>query len=77
MGTDGQTIKQSNGWTNRQIFTQFSGISSHSLRGVQIWAFSSVKETVDIFVVQQHVGPKLVLFYWETVTLNIDLLLQN
>jgi hypothetical protein len=36
----GQMDKQTNKWTNRwmdgQIFTQYSGISSHSLRGVQI-----------------------------------------
>jgi hypothetical protein len=36
-----------------------------------------VKEIADIFVVQRHVGPKLVLFYRETKSLDIVSLLQN
>jgi hypothetical protein len=31
-----QTDKQTNGWMDGQIFTQYSGISSHSLMGVWI-----------------------------------------
>jgi hypothetical protein len=33
---DKQTNKQMDGWTDGQIFTQYSGISSHSLMGVRI-----------------------------------------
>ncbi len=36
MGTDKQTNRWTNGQTNGQIFTQYSGINSHSLRGVWI-----------------------------------------
>jgi hypothetical protein len=39
MGTDGQTDKQTDRRTDGQIFTQYSGISSHSLRGVRIRLF--------------------------------------
>jgi hypothetical protein len=35
-----------------------------------------VKDTVDIFVVQQHVEPRLVLSHRERGTLDIILLLQ-
>ncbi len=34
--TDKQTGGQTDEWKNGQIFTQYSGISSHSLRGVWI-----------------------------------------
>ncbi len=37
MGTDGQTNKQQrDGWTDGQIFTKYSGVSPHSLKGVRI-----------------------------------------
>jgi hypothetical protein len=36
MGTDGQTNKQTDGRMDGQIFTRYSGISSHSFMGVWI-----------------------------------------
>jgi hypothetical protein len=52
MGTDGQTNKQTNG----QIFAQYlySGISSHSLRGVRIQNMVNANcgEDIDVIIAQ-------------------------
>ncbi len=39
--------------------------------------YPQVKENVNIFVVEQHVGLKLVLFHRESKSLDIVSLLQN
>jgi hypothetical protein len=45
MATDGRMDGRTNRRTNGQIFAQYSGRSSHSLKGVQV--FSRIKSFVD------------------------------
>jgi hypothetical protein len=58
MGTNNQT----NGWTrtNRQIFTQYSGISSHSLRGV--WICINYLNIIVTLLGQRRSNERLLLF---------------
>jgi hypothetical protein len=65
-----------------KVLTFFSGgRDSHCFLSVSAFLTfglcPQVKENVDIFVVEWHVGLKHVLFHWETKSLNIVSLLQN
>ncbi len=75
MGMDKQTNGRTNGKSIGQIFTQYSGISSHSLRGVWICAaMCSCAQTQHSHNLYQGVGGTMFL---QIMIINITPLVHN